>query len=188
MFFKVVSAGMAAWIVFLFCNNASAELPKKWKNQGVLYAEVREVKKLEKEGERKLSDKELSSDSLGEVAIYLTPLATLTGGIDAASQDELRVVCHLGRGPSFTPSVLLNAPKPGAKIIAWLHRNNDYYATSPERVEFFPENERGRRPAIFEVASFDDPKVGETMQNLRKMRAAEIDDLLAKPLAKPAQK
>jgi hypothetical protein len=52
---------------------------------------------------------------------------------------------------------------------------------------FFPENDRLDWPALFEVTGFDDPKVTETIENLRKLRGKQREDAEKAKAEKEAQ-
>jgi hypothetical protein len=53
---------------------------------------------------------------------------------------------------------------------------NGDYSIPNGNASFFPKDDRGFRPCIFEVTGFDDPKVTETIENLRKLRGKQREE------------
>jgi hypothetical protein len=114
----------------------------------------------------------------GPNALHLKPLATLAGRFDSAYCDEILVDAWIGRSVG---SYIPKAPDKGAKVVVLvLHGVNDrkkQYTFVPDAiVNVFPKNAHGYSPPLFEVTGFDDPKVTETIENLRKLRGKQREE------------
>ncbi len=134
-----------------------------WEHVAVVYAEVLDAKQ--------------QDDSPSKWKLRLRPLATLTGHFDAAENDDLEAMALMR---NFAVSHIVNVPVKGTKVIALLGgvgvANDDLYSIPPGDAVITPVNENGDRPCLFEVTGFDDPKVTETIENLRKLRGQQCEE------------
>jgi hypothetical protein len=151
----------------------AVEDPSFWADGGasVLYAEIR------------------GYTQPGPGKLTVRPLATLSGELDSAMKDDIvadtRIVGIIGGGQLHEP------PAKGAKVILLLcHRfqnDNDSYWIPSSNVSCFPKSQQqpfpDARPALFEVTGFDDPKVTETIENLRKLRGKQREEAEQKAAA-----
>lgn len=149
------------------------ELPAhKWQQLAVLYAEVGDAEKLVDGKRVKLTEKDRTKESLGDCYIQLKPLATLTGNFDCALHKEFVVHASIrGFGLQLQPSDIPRVPGEGAKVIVLVHWRSGKYNVRQDSVAFFPKNEENNRPALCPVENFEDPKVKEVIEALRKIRA-----------------
>jgi hypothetical protein len=154
---------------------APVENPQFWSNDGafVVYGQVLDVRKE-------------SADRTGELLIR--PIATLSGDFDSAKSGDIPVTVLMGRGVAFYS--ILGAPTNGSKIIAVITRvpanvsntNTAYLHIPNSFVNCFPIDPKWKaigidgRPPLFEVTGFDDPKVTETIENLRKLRGKQREE------------
>jgi hypothetical protein len=67
-------------------------------------------------------------------------------------------------------------------------KNSQSYAIPTGSASFFPIDKNGGRPCVFEVSGFDDPKVAETIENLRKLRGKQREEAEKKAAAEPKSK
>jgi hypothetical protein len=119
----------------------------------------------------------------------LRPLATLSGRLDPAIESDIvantNIVGIIGGG------LIREAPPKGAKAIVLLCRRSqngrDHYWIPSSNVACFPRCQQqpfpDARPAIIEVTGFDDPKVTETIENLRKLRGKQREEAEQKAAA-----
>jgi hypothetical protein len=141
-------------------------LERYWKIAAVMYADVVSVEKGE-------------YGTLGEYVIQLKPLATLSGDFDSAFQG--RVYAHAFVGGN---SMIKEPPMAGTKVIVLVSHADAASSRIPDgSVTFFPEISNHHRPGIFPVTSFDDPKVTETIENLRKLRGKQREEAEQKAVA-----
>jgi hypothetical protein len=139
-----------------------------WRNAAVQYAEVLKVEAPEH----------------GMDIIHLKPLAVLTGTCDAAYQEEITANAWTG----LVVSKIAKPPVKGAKVLVvgsfnWTDNGKRYLFIPNGDATFFPEIDRPNwphpikdRPCLFEVTGFDDPKVTETIENLRKLRGKQREE------------
>lgn len=152
-------------------RGATGEPPEYWHNAAVVYAEVTGA---EKEPEH----------SDGRYIIRLNPIATLAGTLDPAFSGELSTRAEIGFGQITEP------PVKGNHVVALIELRREAHIPNGN-VMFFPEIPSSllhHRPAIFEVTSFDDPKVQETIENLRKLRGKQHKDAEKKAPTDPESK
>jgi hypothetical protein len=130
-----------------------------WENSAVIYANVLSV---EKRG-------------YDTYLIRLNPLATLTGTFDSAFQGEISIGPAIGNREN---TEIDRVPRVGAKVIVLIDRRSvsSVYLVRTGSASFFPVNERRNAPCLFEVTGFDDPKVTETIENLRKLRGKQREE------------
>ena len=110
--------------------------------------------------------------------IRLKPLATLGGRMDPAFLGEISA--HAWVGSSMISSIH-SLPAKGAKIVVVVippnpEKEKGLYLIPNGDAAFFPTNARGQQPCLFEVTGFDDPKVTETIENLRKLRGKQREE------------
>ena len=110
--------------------------------------------------------------------LHIRPLATLSGGLDAALAGD--ILAHASMSGSYG-DVILTPPGKGSNIVVLLRRvkrcmadrESEYIWIPRAFVSCFPVDPRWTqrgvdgRPPLFEVTGFDDPKVTETIENLR---------------------
>ncbi len=136
----------------------------------------------------------VNKNSAGSYTISIKPLASLSGAFDCAAEPNLSAYALFG-SPKI--SAISDAPRPGSRIIILIQETvveKNLSGRQPLRFEvpngdiaFFPKEKRDVRPAIFEVTGFDDPKVTETIENLRKLRGKQREEAeKAKAEPKPA--
>jgi len=141
-----------------------------WRGAFVVYADVVDVKPDEYQG----------------TLIQLKPYATLSGNFDAAFHGEITAHAIVNRG-SADVSVIRTAPKKGSKVLAVIWdtinaKGQQIYLVPNGNVKFVAGH-----VGIFEVTGFDDPKVTETIENLRKLRGKQREEAeKAKAEQKPA--
>ena len=179
LFFYIFTVLLSAGI-----DGTDGERAGYWDTAAVLYAEVTEIHEL----------------GHSRYMIRLTPFATLTGGIDSATSASLTATATIA---SIQITVIPKVPENGRKVIVLLqpataipgvplqHSQPREYTIPNGNIMFLPKNDRTDRPALFEVTGFDDPKVTETIENLRKLRGqqreeAEKDKAEQKPAAEKA--
>jgi hypothetical protein len=76
----------------------------------------------------------------------------------------------------FPPLTAIKAPpRKGAKVVVVIRKigSNPIYSIENGHAGFFPRDKNGDQPCLFEVTGFDDPKVTETIDNLRKLRGKQ---------------
>jgi hypothetical protein len=134
-----------------------------WEHGAVVYAEVLDTKQ--------------QDDNPSHWKLRLRPLATLTGRIDAAEKEEIEATATIR---NILASYIINVPAKGTKVIALLggvaFANDGPYSIPPGNAPMLPVNERGDRPCLFEVTGFEDPKVTETIESLRKLRGKQREE------------
>jgi hypothetical protein len=144
---------------------ADGQPAEVWDSSAVLYAKV------------------LSVEQRGPhtYLICLKPLATLTGEFDSAYRGDVLIGPAIG-SREFTDIEVV--PAIGAKVVVLIDRSGQpIYTVRNGRAQFFPKNERGNAPCLFEVTGFDDPKVTETIENLRKLRGKQREEAEQKAVA-----
>ena len=129
-----------------------------WDSSAVIYAKVLNV---EKRG-------------YDTYVIQLNPIATLAGKFDAAFEGEISIGPAIGNRET---THIDRVPKTGANVVVLIDRSgSQIYTVRTGSASFFPTNERGMRPCLFEVTGFDDPKVTQTIENLRKLRGKQREE------------
>ena len=136
-------------------------------------------------------------DARGGVIMTLRPIATLAGRFDPAFAPDIRV----GASAGFLFGVVLpKGPAKGAYIVALIKHgiaprdepemqsHPEYYSVPNASISCFPPTNASQlgpahAPALFEVAGFDDPKVTETIENLRKLRGKQREEAEQKAAA-----
>ena len=142
--------------------------PDLWKRAAVLYAEILDVKKVpDPPGKQQ-------GGEYGEYTVRVRPLATLTGDFDSALRADIPLHVSIVIPATMSSSSIENIPPAGKRIVVMTMWNDDTpqrrYDVTNSKVTFLPSTDGGY-PALFEVTGFDDPKVTETIENLRKLRA-----------------
>jgi hypothetical protein len=116
--------------------------------------------------------------------IRLKPLATLSGHLDAACVGEITADAAISNG---NVSVIASVPKKGSKVVVLVTGKepdeHGHYYIAPSDVLFFPKDSNGNKPALCEVTGVDDPKVTETIENLRKLRGKQREEAEQKAAA-----
>jgi hypothetical protein len=136
-----------------------------WDSSAVIYANVLSV---EKQG-------------LHTYLIRLKPLATLTGRFDSAYCGDIVIGPAIGSPESTHIEIV---PSVGAKVIVLVDRSGQpIYTVRNGSAQFFPKNEWGHSPCLFEVTGFDDPKVTETIESVRKIRGKQREEAEQKAAA-----
>ena len=111
----------------------------------------------------------------------LTLFATLSGNLDSAYQREISAGALIG---NWDGTDIEKAPRVGASVIAFVDRDiNGNYLIPNGDANFFPKADDKSRPCIFDVSGFDDPKVTETIENLRKLRGKQREEAEQKAAA-----
>ena len=145
-----------------------------WENQSVLFAEV-------------VSATQVSAAGW---SIRLRPLAVLPGNFDPAFTGKIDAGVWIGD----LAGVIAEAPKNGTNVIVVLQHavlnRKDVYSIPNGAAAFFPQIERQDtipptkvRPCLVVVTGFDDPKVTETIENLRKLRGKQREETEQKAAA-----
>src|SRR3954471_20641946 len=125
-----------------------------WKHQSVIFATVSDA----------------TQNSPTEWTLKLKTLATLSGELDSALMGEISanvlvrpLVSQIPEAPAKGTKivVVVTYPQVGDVLNFWIPAGS---------AAFFPTNQHGDNPCLFEVTGFDDPKVTETIENLRKLR------------------
>jgi hypothetical protein len=142
--------------------------PAYWDRAAVVYAEITKV----------------SLESVATYKIQIHPIATLTGDFDSAYHDDLSAYASFG---NVMVSDRQKPPQEGTKAIVifdWgTEKYSDQYWITDRGASFMPIDKRGMRPSICEVTGFDDPKVTETIENLRKLRGRQREETERKAAA-----
>jgi hypothetical protein len=117
--------------------------------------------------------------------IRLKPLATIGGRMDPAFSGEISA--HAWIGSSMISSIHSLLAK-GAKVVVVVippnpEKDKGLYFIPNGDADFFPTNAQGQQPCLFEVTGFDDPKVTETIENLRKLRGKQREEAEQKAAA-----
>jgi hypothetical protein len=77
-------------------------------------------------------------------------------------------------------TVIASVPKKGSKVVVLISGKepdeHGRYYIAPSQVLFFPKDSYGDKPALCEVTGFDDPKVTEIIENLRKLRGKQREE------------
>ncbi len=172
----MTTAGLMAAIgaISLFARvGAYGEPVDVWDNGAVIYAEVIAVENVR--------------PTLYKVD--LKPLATLTGSLDPAFLGIVTADVIAGYRET---SEFANLPSKGAKVIVFIEKvdgtwrrvpngSNDFLAGIDRKGAFPPAK---HYPCLFEVTGFDDPKVTETIENLRKLRGKQREEAKKAPAGK----
>ena len=112
--------------------------------------------------------------------IKLDPLSTLMGDLDPSMEVSISAAVSIGGNVSE----IAEPPPVGAKVICLLsrvtsktRRDNIRFTITNGVMTHFPKQINGKEsPAMFIVSGFDDPKVKETIENLRKYRAKDREE------------
>ena len=146
-------------------HSPPADEPKTWEFCSVVFATVVAYEDLHFAGR-----------------VKLVPLATLSGNLDSALEGEVTAGAEIG---NLETTDILTAPRVGTKVIVFLARDiNGNYRIPNGGASFFPKSDIGANPCICEVTGFDDPKVTETIENLRKLRGKQREEAEQKAAAK----
>jgi hypothetical protein len=163
MFTSLVSV-MCAFFNLCGTSYAAPGSPDYWNRAAVIYAEVVNVEEYHRPN---------SSEGTGYSIVHLRPIAVLTGKFDAALTGEISAGAWIS-GPPATD--IIGPISKGKKVIALLNLSEDnskrgFEIPNVGLRELFPKNEKfNAYPCLFEVAGFDDPKVTETIENLRNAK------------------
>jgi hypothetical protein len=147
-----------------------------WRFSSVIYAEVL--------GSRRYNAGDASSYTMDEIT--LLPIATLSGSFDCAYVGEFTAGTWVNRMSSH----IQKFPPKGAKVIVLLSHGIPDKELSKKRSFVIPnggcacfpgvqlegQNVGKLYPCLFEVTGFDDPKVTQTIENLRKLRAKHREE------------
>jgi hypothetical protein len=105
--------------------------------------------------------------------LALKPIATFTGSLDSALHDRL-VFENIVANKMFD-GIAYDIPANGSKVVVvvedYTNTEKPHYFIPPGPVHFMP-----RGHGLIEVTGFDDPKVTETIENLRKLRGKQRED------------
>jgi hypothetical protein len=138
----------------------------QWNGSSVIYAVVKAVTK----------------DKHGMYTVQLEPLATLTGRFDPAYDGEIAPHVQIDGPLAIDGSTIEHVPEKGTKVLAFvgndIHPKNYTPTILNGSVTFMPGG-RG----LAEVTGFDDPKVTETIENLRKLRGKQREETEQKAAA-----
>jgi len=134
------------------------EIAKTWQHGAVVFAKVVAFEKSGFGGTFKLM-----------------PLATLSGDFDPAFHGEVSAGALIG---NLETTVIQDAPNVGKRVNVFLNRdiNGDFQIPNGDATFFPAIIGTSDRPCIFEVTGFDDPKVTETIENLRKIRGKQREE------------
>jgi hypothetical protein len=130
-----------------------------WNSTGVVYCEIMKVEVM-----REIVEINGQSASSSTTKVVLKPIATLAGTIDPSSPSTIRADAEFGVGWS----AMYEPPAEGSKAVVVIDRYENQFSIPNGGVLYMP-NKR----AIMEVNAFDDPKVTETIENLRKLRSQQ---------------
>ena len=157
-------------IVSFVCSAAVSspqeDWPPYWDHSAVVYAKVNDV----------------ILQMPNSYVIRIQPLATLTGKLDPAERNEITTIAEIGSKISS----IKQPPKKDDLVIVVLRENQD------ERTFYIPNGsasflpvlgKSGTRACLFTVTGFDDPKVTETIENLRKLRGKQREETEQKAAA-----
>jgi hypothetical protein len=162
-------------LMFAAATQLVLQIPStNWDNQSVLFAEVVNATQLSAAG----------------WSIRLSPLAVLTGNFDPAFTGRIDAGVWIGD----LAGAITEAPKNGTKVIVVVQHavlnQKDVYSIPNGSATFFPEIERQDtippikvRPCLVVVSGFDDSKVTETIENLRKLRGKQREEAEQKAAA-----
>ncbi len=117
----------------------------------------------------------------------LRPIATLAGKLDPAFAPDIRVGASAG---DLYGVAIRKSPAKGTQIVALIvhgiaprdapeiQRHREYYYIPNAGISCFPldNNPQVGRTPLFEVTGFDDPKVTETIENLRKLHGKQREE------------
>jgi hypothetical protein len=146
-------------------HNPDGEESRFWNHAAVVYAQITRVE---------------SVDPIRNT-IYFRPIATLTGDFDAAFQGERSASAAIG---SAELTLIAKAPKKDAKVILLLDIiESRRLVIRNGAAPFLPKDDQGNRPCLIDVTGFDDPKVTETIENLRKLRGKQREEAEQKAAA-----
>ncbi len=133
-------------------QDENGDPPAYWKNAAVIYARIDDVKKV-------LGD---------QYKLRLRGIATLTGEYDTAAENIIDVDVRIQWGQRAVQFV----PPRGVHVIALIQRDrNGSYFIPDVRPRFLAAPE-----PLITVTGFDDPKVTETIENLRKLRGKQREE------------
>ncbi len=162
-------------------HGADGKLARYWDFASVVYAEVTDIAREER-------DRNIPNQDYGSFRIELKPIATLAGTLDPAYMGEI----HTGASIGSEISVILKTPAKGAKVLVVIERINwndqEYFGIPNGGATFFPQDKSGHRPCLIEVTGFDDPKVTETIEKLRKLRGKQREEAEQKAAEKKSSK
>jgi len=141
------------------CNAATeladTEHAKFWDDAAVVYAEVNDYQRPNGKG----------------AVIEFWPIATLTGALDSALSGKITATADIGT----VGARILRVPANGSKVVVLLERKDaasgQSYRVPNAPIEFFPANENGDHPAMFEVNGVDDARVQKAVTQLRELRS-----------------
>ncbi len=159
--------------------------PELWQNAAVLYAEVQSTKLNNEEIPNKSDKHPGGALQNADYSIRIKPIATLTGNFDSAREQDIEIQTQVFGTAVMDQGAIHQVPANHAKIIVMI-KWNDSASDRKNRVptwdvRFFPQDTNKNRPALFEVTGFDDPKVTETIENLRKLRADQNSTSILRP-------
>jgi hypothetical protein len=135
--------------------------PEVWERASVIYAAVTDVETNRPE----------------QYVIHLQPLATLTGKFDSAMFSEIEVPSDVSKTSGNT--MIRDVPKRGMRVIVYVGNDQVHPSRIPAGPVFFMPDHLG----LVEVTGFDDPKVTETIENLRKLRGKQREEAEQKAAA-----
>jgi hypothetical protein len=144
---------------------AIADEKRFWDDTAVLYAKVSAV----------------DFDRHDGHILRITPIATLTGPVDAAQYEELsaHITIDPGTGVGLISSSFTAAPRIGSNVIVTVTWNTAWNKLNGKQTFFVPGSNvffMPGRMGLVEVTGFDDPKVTETIENLRKLRGKQREE------------
>ena len=122
---------------------------KYWQNSAVFYAEITKIDTHD-----------------GRDTISFRPVALLGGSVDPSAYPEITATTWFG--PEV--SAIEEKPAVGAKAIILVEHFANWFVPNGG-VDFLPDH-----VAICPVTGFDDPKVTETIENLRKLRGKQREE------------
>ncbi len=151
-------------------KGADGSDPQLWESANVLYAEVVNVQHI-----------------VGiEYRIALRPIATLSGTFDPALHSEILAYASIG-DQWIDGSLIRKVPEKGAKVVVLVERLSsppsqpDTYGIPNGPLNF------GSGVGLIEVTGFEDPKVTEMIESVRKIRGKQREEAeKAKAEPKPA--
>jgi hypothetical protein len=119
-------------------------------------------------------------DAAGDCNLHLRPIATLMGVLDPLQDEDISAFYAMDI-PSTVPfGDATELPMKGQKaIVVLVHQSQPratIYSVPFGPVPFMPKNKLGILSGLCQVTGFDDPKVTETIENLRKLRGKQRED------------
>lgn len=135
-----------------------------WDNKAVVYCEITKVEAVRETAKmnRQLVEGQTTT-------VVLKPIAALTGTIDPTSVPTIRAYTVFG----LKWCGELTQPTDGAKAIVVIETYGEGKFAIPNGAVLYMPDKLG----ICEVKNFDDPKVTETIENLRKLRGKQREEV-----------